>query len=82
LYGNPDSDIGNKSLNLTSVTGLFLLVSIVSVASENRPPVLAAPNFALPASPNTLFLDVGNLSAPLSNNFLNSSCPPGKPRPS
>ena len=81
MYCKPDNDIGKQSLNLTSVTGLFLLVSILSVASENIPPVLGALNLTLPASPNVVLLDVGNLSEPPSNSFLNSSCPPGKPRP-
>ena len=81
MYCKPDNDIGKQSLNLTSVTGLFLLVSILSVASENIPPVLGALNFTRPASPNLLFLDVGNLSDPPSNNALNSTCPPGNPIP-
>ena len=72
MYCKEDKDIGKQSLNLTSVTGLFLLVKILNVESDNIPPVFGALNFTLPASPNVLLLDVGNLSDPPSNKFLNS----------
>ena len=35
MYANPLSATGNKSANLTSTTGLFLLVIIVNIASPN-----------------------------------------------
>ena len=72
MYDREDSDIGNKSLNLTSIFLVFLLVKIDNVASENIPPWLGAENFYLPASPSTELFDVGNLSAPACNRFLNS----------